>query len=329
MELLNNPLDFTVTIVTYNGAKRLPDVLKKLSNQINTETISWEVLVVDNNSTDQIEEIIKSFQNKSSFPVPLRYTFEQKQGAGYARQKAIQEAQSDLIGFLDDDNLPMDNWVISAYQFAQNYPNAGAYGSQIHGEYEVNPPVNFERIKAFLAITERGNEPLLYNPKSRFLPPSAGLVVRREAWLKTVPNNCVLTGRVKDNMLTSEDLEALSYLQQSDWEIWYNPQMEVFHKIPKHRLTKDYLIQHLGGIGLSRYITRTVGIKPIFIPFIVVAYWVNDLKKMLIHVLKYGLILQEDIVTAAERQLIVKSLLSPFYFWFKSSVKPAFFNQKN
>ena len=329
MDLLQNRLDFTVAIVTYNGATRLPDVLKKLSNQRNTETLSWEVLIVDNNSTDQTEEIIKSFQNKSSFPVTLRATFEQKQGAGYARQKAIQEARSNLVGFLDDDNLPTDNWVISAYQFAQKYPNAGAYGSQIHGKYEVEPPVDFERIKAFLAITERGNEPLLYNPKSRFLPPSAGLVVRREAWLQTVPNDCVLTGRIKDNMLTSEDLEALSYLQQSDWEIWYNPQMEMFHKIPKHRLTKDYLIKHLGGIGLSRYITRTLGIKPIFIPFIVVAYWVNDFKKMLIHILKYGLILQEDIVAAAERQLIVKSLLSPFYFGFKNSVKPEFYSKKS
>ena len=83
----------------------------------------------------------------------------------------------------------MYNWVSSAYKFAQKSPKAGAYGSQIHGEYEVEPPINFERIQAFLAITERGNEPLLYNPQSRFLPPSAGLVVRREAWLETVPND--------------------------------------------------------------------------------------------------------------------------------------------
>lgn len=317
MELLKNKLDFTVAIVTYNGAIRLPDVLEKLREQTNTENIAWEVLVVDNNSTDHTKEIINSWQHNSSFPVSLRYTFEQKQGAGYARQKAIREAQSDLIGFLDDDNLPMDNWVISAYKFAQKYPKAGAYGSQIHGEYEVEPPVNFERIKAFLAITERGNEPLLYNPQSRFLPPSAGLVVRREAWLKTVPNDCVLTGPIKENMLNSEDLEALSYLQKSDWEIWYNPEMEVLHKIPKYRLTKDYLVEHLGWIGLSRYITRTVGRKQIFIPLIVVAYWLNDLKKMIIHILKYGLILKEDIVAAAERELIIKSFLSPFYFWLK------------
>jgi glycosyltransferase involved in cell wall biosynthesis len=316
MTLFENTVDFTVAIVTYNGAARLPNVLEKLKEQVETESICWEILLVDNNSTDQTPEIIKSFQNQSSFPIPLRYTFELKQGAGYARQRAIQEAQSNLIGFLDDDNLPFNTWVISAYQFAQTHPNAGAYGSQIHGEYEVEPPPNFERIKAFLAITERGNKPLLYDPKSRFLPPSAGLVVRREAWLQTVPKSCALTGRIKDNMLTSEDLEALSYLQQSNWEIWYNPQMEVFHKIPKNRLTRDYLMAHLGGIGLSRYITRTVGIKPIFIPLIVIAYWVNDLKKIIIHIFKYGLFLKENIVAAAERELMVKSLISPLYFFF-------------
>lgn len=311
---LNNILDFTVVIVTYNGEMRLPDVFDHLKEQTNTEEIDWEILVVDNNSIDRTKEVINNF--KSFSPVPLKYVFEPQQGAGYARQKAIQEANANLIGFLDDDNLPTKNWVNSAYQFAQTHPNAGAYGSQIHGDYEIEPPVNFERIKAFLAITERGNKPLLYDPKSRFLPPSAGLVVRREAWLQTVPNYCILTGRVQDNMLTSEDLEALSYLQQSAWQIWYNPQMEVFHKIPQNRLTKTYLIKHLGGIGLSRYITRTVGILPIFIPLVVIAYWVNDLRKLMIHIVKYGLFLGDDIVGAAERELILRSLLSPFYFWF-------------
>ena len=118
-------------------------------------------------------------------------------------------------------------------------------------------------------------------------------------------------------MLNSEDLEALSYRQKSDWEIWYNPEMEMFHKIAKHRLTKDYLVEHLRLIGLSRYITRTVGRKKIFIPLIVVADCLNNLKKMIIHIVKYGLILKEDIVAAAERELIIQSFFSTFYFWLK------------
>ncbi len=67
-------------------------------------------------------------------------------------------------------------------------------------------------------------------------------------------------------MLTSEDLEMLSYIQKSGWEIWYNPEMEISHRIPSFRLQKDYLIPFFRGIGLSRYVTRMVNIKQIYRP---------------------------------------------------------------
>jgi glycosyltransferase involved in cell wall biosynthesis len=308
----------TVTIVTYNGGDRLPLVLEKLRSQINTEGVNWDILIVDNNSNNYTKTVIQSYQNQA-FPVPIKYIFEPQQGAGFARKRAIQATNAPLIGFLDDDNLPADNWVVSAYKFAQEYPKAGAYGSQIHGDYDIEPPANFERIKAFLAITERGDQPLLYNPKSRFLPPSAGLVVRRQAWLENVPETCILTGRVAGTMLTSEDLEVLSYLQQSSWEIWYNPQMKVWHKIAAHRLTREYLIPHLGGIGLSRYVTRTVGVKPILKPLLVLAYLFNDCRKLSSHILKYGI--HPDTVATAERELLRKSLISPFYFGLKNPLQ--------
>jgi glycosyltransferase involved in cell wall biosynthesis len=307
-------IDFTVAIVTYNGAERVPLVLERLRSQINPQQINWEILVVDNNSTDNTACVLQKN------PL-IRYSFEPQQGAAHARQRAIREAQAPLVGFLDDDNLPEDDWVTEAYQFALLSPRAGAYGSQIHGDYEIDPPPNFERIKAFLAITERGQEPLLYNPKLRFLPPSAGLVVRREAWLKNVPEFCILSGRVEGSMLTSEDLEALSYIQQAGWEVWYNPKMEILHKIPAHRLTKEYLIPFMGGIGLSRYVTRMVGVKSYFKPFLVLAYWFNDLRKICLHVLKYSQVIKTDIVAASERELLLKSWISPFYFWFKSPLK--------
>jgi cellulose synthase/poly-beta-1,6-N-acetylglucosamine synthase-like glycosyltransferase len=74
----------------------------------------------------------------------------------------------------------------------------------------------------------------LYKPAlNRIIPPSAGLVVRRKAWVETVPKHCILGGRKSGSMLTGEDTETISYIQQGGWEIWYNPAMEVTHKIPK------------------------------------------------------------------------------------------------
>lgn len=141
--------NFSVAIRTYNRAKYLPELLEKLRSQINTDNISWEIVIVDNNSTDNTANIIQQYQRDWKKNFPINYYFESKQGASFARQRAIKEAKAPLIGFLDDDNIPAPDWVASAYTFGQAYPQAGAYGSRIHGDFEVQPPENFERIAGF------------------------------------------------------------------------------------------------------------------------------------------------------------------------------------
>ncbi|ALF51708.1 glycosyl transferase [Nostoc piscinale CENA21] len=307
-------LDFTVVVPTYNGAIRLPKLLERLQQQQNTENISWEIIVVDNNSTDNTAQVVKNYQTNWQYASPLKYMFEAKQGAAYARKRGVVEASGKLIGFLDDDNYPLSNWVAEAYAFAQKYHQAGAYGSQIHADWETEPSEDFQRrIAPFLAITERGNLPLLYEAKKKLLPPSAGLVVRRQAWLESVPQKTILTGRTPGNMLTSEDLEVLCYIQKSGWEIWYNPSMEIYHQIPKSRLQREYLIPFFRGIGLSRYVTRMVNTKYYNKPFIILVYLVNDLRKIIFHFLKYKGSFQDNLVAACEMQLFLSSLISPFY----------------
>lgn len=312
---MENCLDFTVAIPTYNGEYRLPELLERLRQQINTENLAWEIIVVDNNSTDNTSQVIQKYQKNWHCSHPLKYVFEEKQGAAYARKRAVMEAKGQFIGFLDDDNYPTNTWVAAAYAFGEQHPQAGTYGSQIHPEWEIEPPENFERIAPFLAITERGDLPLLYEAHKKLLPPSAGLVVRRQAWLDSVPNQPILTGRVVGNMLTSEDLEMLSYIQKAGWEIWYNPKMEIYHKIPASRLNKEYLIPFFRGIGLSRYVTRMLNVHPILKPFLFLAYILNDIRKIIFHIIKYGVNLQNNLVARCEIQLYLSSLISPFYLW--------------
>ncbi|MBD1996151.1 glycosyltransferase family 2 protein [Leptolyngbya sp. FACHB-541] len=308
-------VDLTVAIPTYNGAQRLPDVLEALKSQTGTEAFTWEVLVVDNNSRDTTAEVVKAYQQDS--PYPVRYCLEAMQGAGFARKRAIQEAQSGLIGFLDDDNIPHANWIAAAYAFAQEHPNAGAIASRIQGEFEVEPPEEFNRLLSFLALTERGPDPLIYEPAKKVLPPSAGLVIRKQAWIENVPDRLILNGRVDGNMLTAEDLEMLSYIQRSGWEIWYNPAMQVRHKIPKQRLEREYLIPFFRGIGLSRYVTRMLSVQPWQRSPALIAYTLNDIRKITLHLLKHRTKVKTDLVAACELELFTSSLISPFYLWRK------------
>ena len=90
-------VDFTVAIRTYNGAKSIPQVIEQLRSQIETEHINWEIIVVDNNSTDNTAQIIQEYKSTWKKTYPLKYYFEPKQGAAIARRRAMEEAQGELV----------------------------------------------------------------------------------------------------------------------------------------------------------------------------------------------------------------------------------------
>ncbi|NEQ40041.1 MAG: glycosyltransferase family 2 protein [Okeania sp. SIO3I5] len=305
---------FTVAIPTYNGEKRLPKVLDKLREQINTEHFDWEILVVDNNSKDSTAEIVKNYQKNWSEAYDLRYYFEVEQGAAFARQRAIREAKTELVGFLDDDVIPASDWVAAAYEFGQKYPQAGAFGGQIHGDFEVPPPENFKRIQSFLAIRERGLKAHLYSPEKLILPPSASWVIRKKAWLDNVPSRPTLGGRAKGSMIQGDDYEPLLYMHKAGWEIWYNPEMQVAHHIPKSRLEKDYLISLIRGSCLCICYLRMIGAKTWEKPFIMVKIMLGSLKRTIQHIVKYKWQVRTDLIASCEMEFYLSSFASPFYF---------------
>jgi glycosyltransferase involved in cell wall biosynthesis len=308
-------IDLSVAICTYNGESRVGTVLERLRSQCNTAAISWEVIVVDNNSTDGTKLVVERHQSQWEQAFPLKYVFEPKQGLALARSRAIHVASGKFVCFLDDDTLPADNWVAQAHSFSELHPDIGAFGGQIHGDYEIEPPPGFNKIAVFLAVIERGAKPYRYEPKARVLPPGAGLVVRRQAWLNAVPERTVLLGRISGVMLASEDIEALIYIQKAGWEVWYNPDMHLYHQIPRSRMEQEYLFSLIRGIGFARNQIRMVRLSPWQRPFCLPIYLLNDLKRVILHLIKYGTLITTDLAIACEMQLLVSSLLSPFYLW--------------
>lgn len=211
-------IDITVAIPTYNGADKIPKVFEKLQQQTSLEKVKWELIVIDNNSSDETAKVVKEYQDKNFFSLELKYYFEPQQGASSARQRAVKEAKGGLIAFLDDDNFPEQNWLTEALIFAKKHPQAGAYSGKIIGKYEISPPENFKAISQHLAIRNHGEKELLFQPDNLQLPPSAGLVVRRESWLQNVPNNLKLTGPFAKTRGSGDDYEVLLYLYEAGWE---------------------------------------------------------------------------------------------------------------
>lgn len=308
-------VDFTVAIPTYNGASRLKPLLDSLRSQTGTEQLAWEVIVVDNNSSDETAELIRRAQEEWGDTYPrLKYVFEPIQGAAHARQQAMRSTQSAWVGFLDDDIIPSEDWVAAAYQFCQAHPDAGAFGGQIHGKFEIPPPDNFKRIQSFLAIRERGKTAHLYQPEQLILPPSAAWVINRQAWQAAVPAQPKLRGRTKGSVVQGDDYEPLIFMHKAGYHIWYNPEMHVQHQIPKQRLEPSYLIGLSRGCGLCIYTLRQMMADTPQQRF-TVAFKVSlgNLRRAILHLLKYQQAVFSDLVTRCEMEFFISGSISPIY----------------
>ncbi len=312
--------ELSVVVCTYNGRLRLPGLIEALRSQ--QTHCRWELVIVDNNSSDRTASLIYELDEVSwRTDVPLRYCFEPQQGLAFARRRAILATQSPLIGFLDDDTLPDSHWVNAVFHFAQQHPEAGAYGSSITGLYEVSPPPGFERIACCLAIINRGEQPFQYAPNRGVLPAGAGMVIRRKAWLEQVPAVPALAGVKAGNLSAKgEDVETLSYIRKA-WPIWHNPAMKLSHIIPKERLEKAYLKDFFWQIGLSRYPLRRLRYQRWQWPLFVGLFFISDFSKGLWYLIRLSwsaarsketMKVTYGTVENCELLLYLGSLLSPF-----------------
>ncbi|MGC9526206.1 MAG: hormogonium polysaccharide biosynthesis glycosyltransferase HpsE [Limnospira sp.] len=305
-------MDFSVVIPTYNGAKQLPGVLEKLRSQTGTEEIDWEILVVDNNSSDETAKVVRELQSTWNLQVPLKYVFERRQGLTYARTRGIEETEGQFIGFLDDDNFPNSDWVLQAYLFGNQYPKAGIYGGQIHAVYQTEPPENFKRIEHLvLAMRESDEQPFRFNPELLQLPSGAGLVLRRKALLESIDLECIASISRGDN-----DYELSLYLYKNGWEIWYNPTLHVDHLIPPERLEKKYVLSLAYRYGLYTFGFRVILAKNLWQKFLLFfRVMFGGFKRVILHLKKHKTKVKSDLANACELNFFWASAISPIYYY--------------
>ncbi|MEB3359238.1 MAG: hormogonium polysaccharide biosynthesis glycosyltransferase HpsE [Synechococcales bacterium] len=301
-------LDFTVAIPVYNGAQRLPHVLDHLQRQVEDGAIQWEILVIDNNSTDDTAAVVRQIQAQWTSSVPLQYLQEPRQGITYARQRAVNAAKGRYVGFLDDDTPPAADWVIAACRFGDAYPQAGAWGGQVQAEFEVPPPPDLGMARAMLAVRNYSDTPKPFVPEKLQLPPGAGLVIRRQAWLAVIPD------RLHRNQRGGNDYEISLRLHQAGWQIWYNPAMKITHRIPARRLEKSYLASLARLHGLCTCELRMLTAKPWTRPLILIRSFLGGVKKLTWHLIRYRTRITATTSAACEWSFFLGNAASPFYY---------------
>ena len=121
----DNPI-VSVVICCHNSAALLPQTLAHLANQVVDPSARWEVVVVDNASTDGTAAVANAWPAAAN--APLRVVSEPKLGLAYARARGIDEARGEIISFVDDDNWLCPTWVQTVCDVMRHHPEVGRAG---------------------------------------------------------------------------------------------------------------------------------------------------------------------------------------------------------
>jgi len=231
----------SVVICCHNGAMRLPQTLDCLKSQVNLKGIPWEVILIDNASTDSSAALAQELWEENSL-TNMRIIHEGRLGLSIARQTGFANSTYDLISFVDDDNRVESEWVGKVFKIMKAHPEVGACGGRSNAVYESPPPKWLLDHQDKYAIGSQANRSGDITRERGWLWGS-GLTIRKKAWQQLIDLGFApsLTDRQGIQLSTGGDIEICLALRLAGWRIWYDDDLILWHYIPASRMRWNYL----------------------------------------------------------------------------------------
>jgi hypothetical protein len=212
--------------------------------------VPWEVLFIDNASTDGSAEVTLSCWHEG--PVPLRVVHEAKLGLQHARERGLKEAKYDFLGFVDDNNWISPNWVLVANDALTSDPSLGAVGSICEPVFEVPEPEWLSGFHPIYSILTDSDLNECENPPEHLQ--GAGLCVRKQAWTQLVHGGFrpLLSDRMGGPLSGAGDTELTLAIRLAGWKIRVEPHLRLQRFMPAQRLRWEYLRRLQRRYGASQ-----------------------------------------------------------------------------
>ena len=250
---IKNPV-YSVIIPTLNQSAKLKQCLFHLS-ELSFDPDLFEVLVVDNGSTDDTKEISLSFQSKIK---KLRYLFCESPGLMAARHMGCDEANGEFLCYLDDDSLVTKNWLKGISEsFADEV--VAMVGGPCIPEYETEPPYWMEyfwsetehgKINTVLSLVDFGDQKLFIPPGSVY---GCNFSIRKKIFLEFGGTNPDYLPEKYRQFQGDGESGLAAKISRSGLKAVYNPRVKIHHLIPQSRLTVEYFCwrRYFNGIHAS------------------------------------------------------------------------------
>jgi glycosyltransferase involved in cell wall biosynthesis len=236
----------SVVLPTYNRAVRLERALNSVLEQT-ADAREYEVIVVDNNSTDDTAQVIGRLQTRH--PDQLRNVVERTQGVSHARNTGIAAALAPIVAFFDDDVRVAPNWIETIIRVFADNPGTDVIGGKVLPEWATPPPGWLTPAHwAPLALQDFGDRPMLMSARNPRGLISANLACRKRVFDRVGGFSPVFQ-RVKDGIGSLEDDEWNRRLWDAGLSGLYLPDLVASTDVPGDRLTRDYHRRWHSGHG--------------------------------------------------------------------------------
>jgi glycosyltransferase involved in cell wall biosynthesis len=240
----------SVVICCYNSISRLHPTLTALSKQIFNSNILWEIIIVDNASTDNTgtvaTEIWDSINKNNS--IAFNVVYEYLPGLGNARKKGLSSAAYNFVLFCDDDNWLAPNYVEGVYTILSNDDCVAACGGKGLPVFETEKPFWFDEYSEAYAV---GSQSINEEDGTLLNLYGAGMAINKNAMAHLAATGFLpqMFGRTGKKLSSSEDTELTYAFVLTGYKLHYAADLLFFHFLPKERLEFYYLKKLFTAFG--------------------------------------------------------------------------------
>lgn len=241
----------TILICTYNRAQLLGPTLDSIAALRAPAGLAWEVLVVDNNSTDGTRLAVE--QRQAGYPVDLRYAFEPRQGKSMALNTGHTLARGAIIVYTDDDVRVPAEWLQAAVQPLLDDPSIAYTGGPVRPMWERRPPAWLDptgNLGGTIAVKDHGDAMFVFEDEHK-TPLGVNMAVRREL-VDRIGGFRPDLGRRGKSLLGQEQAEFFYRSRAAGVRGLYVPAMLLDHFVPASRLTHNYFRRWWYWKGISQ-----------------------------------------------------------------------------
>ena len=252
MSIQDDSLDVSVIICTRNRAEPLAGLLRSLTSLNRPKDLRWEVVVVDNGSSDSTPDVLQRFAGQ----LPLQHIREETPGLSNARNRGVDVARGRYICWTDDDVEIDANWLNAYLEAFKRHPDAAVFGGQIEPKLEPPTPPWFAELVGLWPLTDIvaardfGATPVELDFGKGIVPWGANFAVRaaEQRQHRYDPNLGVSPAQRR----SGEEAQVMFEILQGAANGWWVPDSKVYHLSPPHRQSLEYFREHYTAIGESK-----------------------------------------------------------------------------